>query len=58
MDDQAKTKNSDSDLRSRIPWWVWLLLILFPIVFTSWWAAIISIALFAVFLILVLSVYR
>jgi hypothetical protein len=35
--------------RSQMPWWVWLLVILFPVVLKPWWVAIISIGLFIVF---------
>ena len=36
--------------RKRFPWWVWLLVILFPIPFGigHWWVTLIFIAIFAV----------
>ena len=55
VDDQAKPTESGSNRWSRAPWWVWLLVVLFPMVLRPWWMAIISIALYVLFLRLILG---
>ena len=37
------------------PWWLWLVVLLFPVVLRPWWVAIISIAAFVLFLRLILG---
>src|SRR5579885_1103413 len=38
-----------------VPWWAWLLIILFPVVLRPWWLAILSFVAFGIFLRLILG---
>jgi hypothetical protein len=42
MDDQANATKRGSNRWSRMPWWVWLLILLFPMVLRPWWLAVIG----------------
>lgn len=52
VDDQRQAEKSSW---GQAPWWVWTLIILFPVVFHPWWLAIISIAAFILFVIFILG---
>jgi hypothetical protein len=52
------TEGDPASRKSRwehIPWWAWILIILFPVVLRPWWLAIISLLAFALFLIFILG---
>ena len=55
MDNQRKPAEVGANRWSKMPWWAWMLVILFPVVLRPWWMAIISIALFALFVRLLLG---
>ena len=56
MDNQTEpAKETGVSRWTRPPWWVWFLIVLFPVVLKPWWVAIISLALFVLFLRLVLG---
>gem|GEM_PF-6138805 len=58
MDNQTKPTKVGSDRWSQVPWWAWLLIILFPIVLRPWWVAIVSVVLFVLFLRLILGPFQ
>jgi hypothetical protein len=43
---------------SRTPWWVWLVIAIFPIALKPWWLAIMSLAVFALVVWILLEAAR